>query len=57
MLLAASVGTLGAATLAFGEDVQHGSAAAVRAGRVGTILAICINEYVAEFLFYSTSPY
>ena len=51
VLLAASVGTLGAATLTFGEDVQHGYAAAVRAGRVGATLAVCINEYVAEFLF------
>lgn len=44
ILAAAGAGTLGASTLAFGDDIKHAYEAAERSGRVASTLFVCINE-------------
>lgn len=51
VLLATAGGTLGAGTiLAFSDDIKHGYNAAQRTGRVMTTLALCMNEWVLNFV-------
>lgn len=44
VLAAATLGGVGASTLAFGDDVKHAYGAVERSGRVASTLAVCINE-------------